>query len=218
MIEKFSEIKWIGFDVDGTLYPNSSEINDRIRTEVSKRILEKKPELGSIESARNYFEEKYKIFYSGSKILKELGYENSSSVMDSCQVNADVTDLIEPNPKLNEILRKLHDKYSLFLLSSSPKKLTLKKLEKIGLNPNYFSIKVYNDTPDCGSKSDGSAFDFTLNKIDCPTESQVYIGDSLKKDILPSKQRGMKTIAVGSIINEADFSILKINDLEEILL
>jgi FMN phosphatase YigB (HAD superfamily) len=215
---KLSEIKWIGFDVDGTLYPNSSEINDRIREEISKKILEKKPELENIESAKNYFEEEYKTLGSGSKILRKIGYDNPNKVMDFCQVNAEVTDLIEPNPKLAEIMLQLKNKYNLFLLSSSPERLTLKKLKKIGIGPEYFSITVYNDTPNCGSKSDGTAFDFTLRKINCPVENQIYIGDSLKKDILPAKKRGMKTIAVGSTIEEADISILNINELGRILL
>jgi len=218
MIENFSNIKWVGFDVDGTLYPIVPEINERIRNKIAEKILEKKPDLKDISSARNYFDQKYNILHSGSKVLKEVGYENSTEIMDFCQVNADILDLIEPNPILNNIIQKLQIKYKLYILSSSPEKLTLKKLNEVGINPELFSVKVYNDTPGCGSKSGGEAFDFILSKINCTAENSIHIGDNLKKDILPAKQRSMKTIAVGSKIQEADVSILNINQIEEVLL
>lgn len=218
MIENFSNIKWVGFDVDGTLYPIVPEMNERIRNKIAEKILEKKPDLKNISSARNYFEQRYKIFHSGSKVLREVGYENSTKIMDFCQVNADIIDLIGPNPALNNIIQKLQKKYNLYILSSSPEKLTLEKLYKIGINPELFSVKVYNDTPGCGSKSGGEAYDFILSKINCLAESIIHIGDSLKKDILPAKQRGMKTIAVGSNISEANVSLLNINQLGRILL
>lgn len=218
MIEDFSNIKWIGFDVDGTLYPIVPEINERIRNKIAEKILEKKPNLKDISSARNYFEQRYNILHSGSKVLKEVGYENPTKIMDFCQVNANILDLIEPNHMLNNIIQKLQKKYQLYILSSSPEKLTLEKLNKIGINPKLFSVKIYNDTPGCGSKSGGEAYDFILSKINCPAENIIHIGDNLKKDILPAKQRGMKTIAVGSNIPEADYSILNINQLERILL
>ena len=67
-------------------------------------------------------------------------------------------------------------------------------------------------------KLDGSIFKYFLNKSPYPPEQHVYVGDSLNADIIPAKSLGMKTIAIGKDIFDADFSIKEIYNLESLLL
>jgi FMN phosphatase YigB (HAD superfamily) len=46
----------------------------------------------------------------------------------------------------------------------------------------------------------------------------VYVGDGLNTDVIPAKNCGMMTVAVGSLISEADFSIDSIHEIEKLLL
>lgn len=212
---KLKNIEAVGFDLDGTLYPNTREIDNRIRTLLAGKVLEKKPGLKDIGKARKFFDERYGALQSITKILKEVGYGNEvSEIKNWCLVNANILDLIEPNQDLVEILRKMHDKYTTYLLTSSPEELSYSKLEKIGINPDTFHYSFFSDI---GSKSDGDAFDYVLYSIQIPAERHVYCGDEKIKDILPAKKRGMKTIAIGSKIPEADICIENINKIEEVL-
>ena len=212
-------IKVVGFDLDGTLYPGTSEINGRVRDKISEYIFEKKPELESLLNARAYFEERYQELESGLKILKEIGYKDTSEIINACLAQADVLDLIEENKYLEGRLKEIRNKYEeLYLLTRSNEDLSLKKLERIGINPNIFSYKLYQDTPNVGSKSSGEAFDYVLNLSEFPASQHAYVGDREKSDILPAKQKGIYTIAVQKRIKSADNYISTINEIGDILL
>ncbi len=213
MKEIFKNTTHIGFDLDGTLYPYTAEIQNRVKDEIAKKVLDKKPELNSIDNARKFLEEKYKELESTTKIMAYLGYENPSKAMDECLAKADILDLLKKDKVLEKIIKELAQAYTLYLITGSPEDLTIKKLEKIGINPDYFKLKVYSDTPGAGLKFDGDAFNFIIKKSNAPPSCHVYIGDRPNTDILPSKKLGMKTIAVGDI-KEADIQIKEIHEIK----
>ncbi|MEK6952920.1 MAG: HAD family hydrolase [Nanoarchaeota archaeon] len=207
----------VGFDLDGTLYSSNEEINNRIRIEISKRILAKKPYLGGIEEARRYFEDRHTVLQSGTKVLKEAGFDDSNLVMDDCLAKADVLDLINYDGELVDILNKLSQVYQIYLVTNSPRELGEKKLERLGINPRVFNPIVYSDNIR-GSKQDGAVFRYVLIATQIPANKHVYVGDRKNSDILPAKALGIKTIAVGSVIKEADFSIQSIHEIRRLLL
>lgn len=218
MKDELNNVKSVGFDLDGTLYKLTNEMNDRVRDKISERILQKIPHLENIENARNFFEKTYKEIHSATEVLRKVGYENPGIIMDECLANADILDLIKKNENLNYLFIKLNEKYEVYLLTSSPEKLSLEKLAKIGIDKNLFSKKFYSDTPNIGSKSEGKAFDYVLKKSIYEPSQHIYAGDRRESDILPAKKRDMKTISVHESIKEADFCILDINNLGELLL
>lgn len=209
----------VGFDLDQTLYPDSEKIRDRVRNQIASKLLEERPELIDIKGAREYFEERYAIVGSGSRIIEEIGYENPKQVMEQCLADADVLDLIEPNHILDGILRELRNKYEeIYLLTSGFQDLANQKLDKIEINPDIFTRRFYGDTPQIGSKLNGTAFQYVITALNIPAEKHVYVGDRLKSDILPAKKLGMKTIAIGNGYSEADTSYAHINAITEALL
>jgi FMN phosphatase YigB (HAD superfamily) len=217
MLNQFKNSKSIGFDLDGTLYPSTPEVEDRVRNKIALKLLEKRPDLKDLDNARKFFEERYLIICSGKGVLKEVGYENSSKIMEECLINADVLDLIVPNPNLADIMKRLSEVYETYLLTSSPENSALSKLEKIGISFDSFRFMVFNDTPSSGSKSNGEAFDYAIKKSIYSPSQHIYVGDRLKQDINPAKLKGMKTIAVWSYIPESDYSINKIEEIERLL-
>lgn len=218
----FTEIKAIGFDLDETLYPSDPQINDRIRNRMSESILIKIPELKSLRGARDHFETRYKELQSGRKVLIEVGYKEAeaSRIADEAVSQANIVDLIKKRPSTVRIIRRISGDYCTGLVTSSPEETALRKLEAIGLRPTLFHEKVYGDTPGAGEKQSGQAFRYWLNclrKYDLPPECCLYVGNSLKSDILPAKSNGMKTIGVWSDIPEADLSINSIDELEALI-
>ena len=212
-------IKSVGFDLDGTLYSLTSEMKNVVRNKISAKILEKDPNLKDVNNARMFFEEEYKEIQSATKILGKAGYDNASQIMDECLAQADILGLIPQNKILGKLLKEISLKYNeTYLLTSSPKEVALSKLEKIGIDKNTFSHRVYSDTLEVGSKHSGKSFDYILNLSNFPASKHIYFGDMKKSDILPAKSRGMKTVAVHNEIQEADFNISHINEIGDLLL
>jgi FMN phosphatase YigB (HAD superfamily) len=218
MIGLFEGVKSVIFDLDGTLYSSNFEIDERIAKKFAQKVLDKKPELKTIEEANRYAQKRYAQTSSKSQILRELGYENVSEVMLECLSNADVLDLIKKDKKLVKLLEDLKDKYKISLLTSSPKSLAIPKLEKIGIDPKIFHTRLYGCTSPSLKKTDGSIFRFFLRSSGNLPSENAYIGDLPAADILPPKLLGMKTIIVGTQNSDADCSIEKIHDLREVLL
>lgn len=218
MIDKFKEVKAIGFDLDCTLYPPTPEINNKIRNEIAKELLTKKPELQTIQQARQFFEERYQHLQSGTKILEEEGYPQPSQIMDNCLARAEVIDLIQPNPKLAKIIKEISSKFKIYLITSSPKDLARRKLEKIGIDKSSFHLQIFSDTENSNHKQTGKSFESAIKYFGIQASQHVYIGDSRKSDILPAKALGMKTISVGSEIHEADISIKNIEAIRGLFL
>lgn len=218
MIEIFDDIAAVGFDLDGTLYNSTKAMEDRIRNRIAEKILEKKPNLESISSARIFFDSTYKRLHSGTRVLEEAGYENAGFIMDECLATADITDLIRKDKELGSILEEIKENYITYLLTSSPEALSLEKLSAIGIDEDVFHLMCFSDTQDIGRKHDGTAFKYLIKETSISPQNHVYIGDRLNSDILPAKKIGMKTIAVGSEIPEADYSITAIHDIRNLLL
>lgn len=222
----------VGFDLDGTLYKLTDEMNDRIRIKISEKILEKLRDVSDEEmskkfsgikdvlSAKKYFDEEYKQFQSGSAILKNLGFEDHKKVMERCLSEAEVVDLIQGDSKLVDIINEINGHYAIYLITSSPKNLSIKKLEKIGISPSIFSHAIYGDEGfSKGSSNDGkSAFTEMLKRTKIEPEQHLYIGDRKTSDILPAQHLGMKTASVWETIPEADYHISHIHDVGRLLI
>lgn len=211
-------VKFVGFDLDGTLYKPSKEMSDIIRNKISEKILEKRSDLKNLENARKLFENKYKELNSGTKVLKDVGFENPKKVMDECLATANITNFISKDIKLINLMNEIKKKYkSLYLITHSPKDSAEKKLQKIGISPELFDHTFFSNEE--FNKYDGGAFIEVMKKIGFGKSSEhVYIGDKLESDILPAKKLGMKTIAVWSSIPEADVSLNHIHDIKRVLL
>ncbi|MDO8509338.1 MAG: HAD family hydrolase [Nanoarchaeota archaeon] len=214
----FKKIKAIGFDLDETLYAPNEEINERIRNEIAKRILQNKPDLGNIKNARNLYETNYKKWKSGSLTLKKLKLENPEQIMHECLSNANVINLIKEDPILTIILNKIKEKYELFLLTGSPSETSMEKIKKIGININIFNNLIFGNTFPEAKKIDSTMFQNFLKTSKYKPDEHVYIGDNLKTDILPAKSQGMKTIYLGNEIQEADYCIKDIYEIEKLFL
>ena len=193
---EIGKIKSIGFDLDGTLYSLTDEMNDRVRNKVSEKILEKKPKLTSVIRAREFFEEQYQLLHSATRVIKSVGYENPGQVMNRCLGEADILDLMHPNPELARNMEELSGRYETYILSNGPKKLALKKLERIGINPLFFDFCIFNGSFPGITKDDGTGFDKALELSKYPAENHLYIGDREKLDMVPAKERGMQSIIV----------------------
>jgi len=219
-------IEVIGFDLDGTLYPSTPDIQKKIRSNIYKKIA--KIFFISEERSAELFEglynsEGFNYSSSGSRTIKEIGRihgfdigkEECSYLIDDSIADANILDLIEPNPQLSNMLERLSQERPVDLITNSEKDLALSKLERLSVN--YSIFEKFLAGGEFGSKSDGTVYDFWVSQYNSFMPGQfLYIGDNFKQDILPPKRKGMQTCLVGKDHPETDYAVENILDVENL--
>lgn len=218
MIDIFDDIRCVGFDLDNTLYANDSRIDDLIRNEVSRVILERRPELGTIPEVRAVYDRVYEAEGSWTRILRGLGVEDPSSIMCRFVSNPEILEYIDRDDPLVAVMERIDERYDCFLITNSPRALAYQKLDRIGIDPGVFGHVSCGDDPGATPKVDGRVFRRFLEESGRPPGQHVYIGDGRRSDVIPARSCGMRTIAVGARIAEADYSVDRIHEIEELLL
>lgn len=215
------KVKVIGFDLDNTLYPSTPEMQERIRGKIYEKLAS-----GlniSVELAKDLFEENYNGNFpwsqSGSRTINELAkrYQkelNGKEVVQQGLEQADILDFIQPNPELRKMLFRLFGRFDLDLISGTSQDLAIGKIDKIGLTKDLFGY--FFTGGEFGSKTDGTAFQYWLDKRKIPPNQMLYVGDNKKQDIDAPKRLGIRTCIVGKQYDNADFYIPTINDLESL--
>jgi FMN phosphatase YigB (HAD superfamily) len=179
----FERVKSVGFDLDNTLYPINEEIENRIRVRFAEVALEKRPDLKSVEVAREFFEKRYNEIGSRTQVLKELGFPNPEAVSKECLVKAEFLDLLKYDRKVVSLLTNIKRKYGTFLITAVPKNLSIPKLEKIGLSLSLFDYSSFGDNPEGNNKLNGSVYMHFLSQSEYSSDQHVYIGDSFYKNL-----------------------------------
>lgn len=220
MDSAFQNIRAVGFDLDGTLYAQTPQMDERIRDLIATKVLAKLPELGSLEKAREFSERKYRELESRKKTLEVIGYENASKLMEEIFHEADGAQFLERDARLIALLEEIRKaKEYLYLITTSPEKEAKKKLEKLGVSENLFNSTIFGDNPIMAENPKNEiVFGHIVKLSGIPAENHVYIGDREKADILSPQSIGMKTIAVGTEIPAADMRVPLIYDIQHIIL
>jgi FMN phosphatase YigB (HAD superfamily) len=217
-----SNIKVIGFDLDGTLYETTPEILSRVRGKIYEKLASSFDI--SLEKAKDLFEKNYNGTFSwscsGSKTIEELARKhnktlNGADIVQKSTEQADILDLVNPNPGLNNMLKRLSNRFGLDLITSTSYSLAHGKLKKIGiaskLFDNFWAEKKY------GSKTTGTIYQNWLKVREISPDQALYVGDNKKQDIKSSGSLGIQTCYIGQEpYPAANFHIKNILDLEQL--
>ncbi len=212
----------VGFDLDHTLYPQTEESQKKIR----EKIYEKLATAMNIPfaTAGELFEQEYASNNhwgkSGSRTIIELcasaGLDlDGKLIVQQAIEDADILEFIEPNPKLNEMLIKLKNRYWLDLITGTSQKLAYSKLERLEINQKVFGFMLMGG--EYGSKTTGEVYQRWIELRSVPVPSMLYVGDNTKQDIDSPKALGIKTCIVGKEYDKADYHISNILELEGLL-
>jgi putative hydrolase of the HAD superfamily len=91
-----------------------------------------------------------------------------------------------------DILKYLHPKYKLHIITNGFQEVQRGKLEKSGIS--FFFDTVTNSEMVGVKKPNRKIFDYALSAANTDTESSLMIGDNLEADILGAKNIGIDTI------------------------
>ena len=207
-------IKFIGFDLDGTLYRSVPEVWGAIQQHMYQTVM--KDQKWSREETETYVRSRYRELGSSTKVLRELGI-NAEEFFTRIFNDIDLTKFVKPDTKLQKIMTALSARYRLGIISNNGRLAVNKKLTAIGLSPELFDPII--STYEVGVfKPDRAPYLMALEKARCKPSESVFVGDREENDIAGAKAVGMHSIMVWGESKEADMSLQTIYDLKKIFL
>jgi putative hydrolase of the HAD superfamily len=118
-----------------------------------------------------------------------------------------------------KVLKTLHDKYKLAVISNATSNIPRIALEKYDFTGYFDTIVVSRDIGI--RKPDPEIFRFTLNNLSLKSNEAVHVGDSFEDDVQGARNVGMKTIWIRNeteaINTEPDYTIRSLEELTSIL-
>ena len=209
-----SPIKFLCFDLDGTLFRQVPEVWSAIQSRIYKKVMEYRN--FDLAEAEKYVNQRYAELGSSTKVLNELRIDGEQFFVEAFK-KIELNKLISKDEKIVRLISSLKKKYKVGMISNTHRSIAKKKLEAIGLSLKTFNplITTYELN---AYKPDPAPFLKALEVAGCSPEESVYIGDSVENDILGAKSVGMKTILVWGESPEADLSLPTIYDLRKIFL
>ncbi len=209
-----NQIKFLCFDVDGTLYRQVPAAWEAIQSQIYETVMEHRK--CSPAEAQKYVRRRYQKLGSSTKILNELGIDGRE-FFNRAFMSIDLKKYVSPDLKITRLLKKLKLKYRLGIISNNSLQIVSKKLDAVGIPLNIFNPVV--TTYELGvMKPDPDPFLKALELALVSPDEAVYIGDKEETDILGAKAVGMRTIMVWGESREADLSIPTIYNLKDIFL
>lgn len=207
-------IKFLCFDVDGTLFRHVPAIWEAIQPQIYDQVM--KQLTCSREAAADYVTRRYRELGSSTKLLKELGVD-SEKFFTQIFENIDLTNHVYRDERLALMMKELSECYVLGIVSNNGQVAVEKKLAAVGLPLDLFGVVV--TTYELGvMKPDPAPFLKALELARVAPDNTIYVGDSRENDILGAQAVGMRTAYVGGECTEADLSLPSIYDFERILL
>lgn len=219
-------IKWLAFDIDGTLYPRS-QMNWRLvkgalpdlafslrfnsmRQEIRRIDGTERSEITSLE---DLLRRECVVMYGSEEKLPKFLKKAESQDRRWERLFSD----IKPYEGLEETLEAAYGRYRLAALTDFP---LFKKLEALGVD-KYFSYKA--STNDSGAfKPAPAPFLYMLQGLGAPPEQVLYVGDSESKDIKGAKRVGMRAALIspssGKVYSEADVVFRSWAEFRELIL
>lgn len=188
-------LRVIGFDLDQTLYPKSSLIDEKIQGYLYERIADYRKV--SLDEARRLFTERYQegAGLTGSQTLADLGLPNASELVQEALEHADIASVLMPDPQIVSLLQDLNTRFeSVDLITGSGTTQVEKKLAALAIPREVFKHCI---TADEASKSDGTAYHLWLSFYPhLSPEQLLYVGDRVRSDHDIPSELGIHTALV----------------------
>ncbi len=185
-------LKVIGWDLDGTLYPSSAQLNTAIHV---AKIAAVADALGTNKQAAAVrFAEQYQVLGSNTAVLETFGIPGEQFFLDLWN-SLPLSEFIAPNPVLAHQLQnlaKVSNIPQVILTNSNSQKTVLLKLSAAHIPHEVFD-SIYTSVELGVTKPHLSAFAPLYERHGCLPEQVLYVGDRIETDLEPAQKLGIKT-------------------------
>ena len=195
MDKRFSEVKILIWDFDGTFYKPNPELFSAVRQAEYKTIM--------LHTGWTYdatvikFTENYKkVSPSATETVGLLAGLSTTEAALDMENYYDRRKFLRRDDKLIDLMQKLSG-YRHFILANGVRRRLEETLAVLGLNKNIFEEIVTSETTGV-NKPHEAGFKYILEKTKLPPEDHLMIGDREQVDLVPAKKLGIKTCLVWS--------------------
>ena len=176
-------VKWIFFDVGGTLVNEVHSFRRRVQLTIEiQKSLGKDYTVDELESAMKRSAMSGGSYFRGA--MKEIGISDYAPY--DC-----VGEFLYPEVK--DVLKALSERYRLGIIANQPTG-TKDRLYEYGIG-RFFS-RVRYSAEEGLEKPDRALFLRALSLSGCEASDAVMVGDRPDNDIMPAKALGMKTVRI----------------------
>lgn len=205
-LQWISQIKALGWDLDGTLYrsfPSSSELSKIIAQRQIQAVAKRKG--WNLGQAKKAYKKRYRELGSNTKTMISFGIDGIK-FFTSFWDEIDLGKFIKRDERTIDLFYSLRGKRHFLISNSNRIDQIERKLKLIGLSPSVFDFVV--STVELGVvKPDPQPFLVALEKLKLEPKQVLFIGDRERTDVLGAKGVGMKTCLVWGKSDEADVSL-----------
>ena len=187
------------FDVGGTLYV-SEEFDRQFNVQI-EHVLCQTLNVSQDEARRRLrsrIEELSRTEGDPSKVRAMSTFRVSRDQVHEAFCKVDPADFLGPDERLRDVLTIVRDRtYRLAILSNFREALVKRTLEVLSLPRTLFEFCITEDDG-LPIKPAKEPFLECVNRFALRAEEIAYVGDSLKKDMVPARGVGLRTIWVHS--------------------
>jgi HAD superfamily hydrolase (TIGR01549 family) len=211
-IDMLRSVKYLLWDLDGTLYRSDPDLLNAIQREIYMRMAT----VLSIpyQEAKKRFLTVYARLGGATATVVELGLDRS--LIQEAVDSVDKGKYVKPDPKLRDMFESELRTFNHIIVTNTSREGTVRTLEVLGLSQQIFQGIVTADDV-LRPKPDVEPYLKALEITGGPVHEHVSIGDREKVDILPAKRLGMKTILVWGTSEAADASVPTVYDVPKVL-
>lgn len=199
----------IWFDLAGTLMvrtPEYTRVLDELRYSTYSEVTGKPVDDFLVEE----FEEMYEKHGSNSLVFAGLGMPGDFWVRRMDRIDKDR--YYYPIPEVYETLDQLRHVCPISLFSNGHSIGMEDMLRRVEIDLHWFTyVLTGDDIPNRKPALDG--FERIIAQTQLSPGEILYVGDRVKADILPAKQLNLQTALVWSESPEADYSLLRFEEL-----
>lgn len=209
-----NDLKAIGWDLDGTLYPP-----DRIPSKTIQEmqyLAVMKANNWDKNKAETEFKKNYANLGSHTKTLSSLNVDGSkffTNLWDELPLEK----YIRHDQKIIDLFSQINIKKHFLITNSNTKKQVERKLKLIGLPSSVFEVIITTDKLGV-VKPDPKPFTEALRLMGLLPSQAMFIGDRVTTDVRGANNVGMKTCLVWGNSDEADISLENVYQVSQLFI
>ncbi len=192
---KFTDIRVLIWDFDGTFYPPNPELFAKVR-EAELHIIRDHTGWTEEKTEAEFYKKYKKIIKSATAVAAHLSGITIAEAAVEMEKYFDRREFLSRDEKLIAMFAKLK-RFRHFTLANGVIAKHKETLAVLGIAPNIFEEMVTSETVGV-TKPDEEGFKYIMRKTGLPPAAHLMIGDREAVDLVPAKALGMKTCLVWS--------------------
>ena len=220
-------IRAVGFDLDNTLYDQAQHVFPFFA--VAAAWLGQETGLGpamlesSFRQAWHALGPSHPKFFNS--VLEQHGVSDAQRVQTLVRMYHGSVCPIETYPGVQSLLKRLRERFALFLVTDGDAAMQRRKIDCLGIAPLFRAVVLTAEHGCRLPKPNVEPFRNAVQQLQCAPSDCLFVGDNPGCDVVGAARAGMRTVRVltgpfraeASAENEPDFTIDSVTDIERVL-